>query len=77
MFLFALLSSEESDILIELYDFLKKTYSFKPKRITYYFGIINKKAINSVNSNEENITIIPCLFHLTKSWWRKASKLGL
>ena len=75
--LIALLSSEESDIFIELYNFLKNTYSFKPKRITHDFGLSNIKALNAVYSNGDNITIIPCLFHLTQAWWRKASKLGL
>ena len=75
--LIALLSNEDTDIFRELYNFLKNTYLFKPNKISFVFGLANLKGIQNVYSEEDYITIIPCLFHLTQAWWRKASKLGL
>ena len=75
--LIALLSNEDTDIFTELYNFLKNTYLFKPNKISFVFGLANLKGIQNVYSEEDYITIIPCLFHLTQAWWRKSSKLGL
>ena len=75
--LIALLINEDTVIFTELYNFLKNTYLFKPYIISFDFGLANLKGIQNVYSEEDYITIIPCLFHLTQAWWRKASKLGL
>ena len=65
LLLIALISSEEYDIFIELYNFLKNKYSFKPNRKTHNFCLSNIKALKTVYSNTDNIAIIPCLFHLS------------
>ena len=75
--LITLLSSEESNIFIEVYIFLKNAYSFKLNRISHDFDLSNIKALKIVYSYADNISIIRYLFHLTQEWWRKASKLGL
>ena len=77
MTLIALLSHEEADILTKFYNFLKNTYLFNTKKITFDFSLGNINAITNVFSKNEEIMIIPCLFHLTQAWWRKASKCGL
>ena len=75
--LIGILSHEDSDIYTEFYNFLKNTYNFKPKKITFDFALGNIKGIKSVYESSDNIIIIPCLFHLTQAWWRHASKFGL
>ena len=77
LILIALISNEDSNIFTELYNFLKNTWKFRPKKISFDFGLVNIKVIQTVYSKEDNITIIPCLFHLTQAWWRKASSLRL
>ena len=37
----------------------------------------NIKGIQNVYDSSDNVTIIPCLFHLTQAWWHKAGKIGL
>ena len=77
LILIAILSNESADIYTEFYNFLKNTYLFKPNKITFDFSLANLKGINTVFSPNDVIFILPCLFHLTQSWWRRASKLGL
>ena len=72
-----LLTHEDNETLSELYYYLNLVWKFQPKRITYDFAQGNIKAINNVFGNKDNdILIIPCLFHLVQSWWKKMSKLG-
>ena len=53
----------------ELYYYLNLVWKFHQKRITYDFAQGNIKAINNVFGNkEDNLLIIPCLFHLVQ-WW--------
>ena len=77
LILIGILSHEDSDIYTEFYNFLKNTYKFIPKKISFDFGMGNIKGIQNAYNSSDNVTIIPCLFHLTQSWWRKASKIGL
>ena len=44
----AILSSENAELLIELYDHLKNIYKFNPKLITNDFALANIQAINIV-----------------------------
>lgn len=53
-----LLSAENTELLIELYDHVKKVYKFNPKLITYDFALSNIQAINIVFKSLE-IEIIP------------------
>ena len=53
-------------IFLELYNFLKNTYLFKPKKISFNFGLANLKGIQSLYSQEKDIFIIPCIFHLAQ-----------
>ena len=57
--------------LLGIYSYLKNMWNFKPPKITYYFAF----AINNVYKEDE-IIILPCLFHLVQAWWRKMPKLG-
>ena len=70
-----LLSSEDTETLIELYSYLKNMWHFIPNKITYDFALGNINAIKRVYEGDE-IIILPCLFHLIQAWWRKMSKLG-
>ena len=72
-----LLTHEDNETLSELYYYLKLIWKFNPLRITYDFAQGNIKAINNVfQDKDNNIVIIPCLFHLVQAWWKKMSKLG-
>ena len=71
-----LLSHENGELLIELYNHLKNIYKFSPKLTTYDFALTNIQAVNIVFQST-NIEIIPCFFHLVQIWWKKASILGL
>ena len=75
--LIGILSHEDSDIYTEFYNFLKNTYKFIPKKISFDFSMGNIKGIQNIYDSSDNVTIIPCLFHLTPTWWRKANKIGL
>ena len=77
LILIALLSNEDTDIYVNLYNFLYNTYNFEPKRITFDFALGNLNAIKKVYGSVENITIVPCFFHLTQAWWKNANKCGL
>ena len=50
-------------------------WNFKQPKITYDFALDNITAINNVYKEDE-IIILPFLFHLVQAWWRKMSKLG-
>ena len=72
-----LLTHEDNETLSELYYYLKLIWKFNPLRITYDFAQGNIKAINNVFQDDDNdIVIIPCLFHLVQAWWKKMPKLG-
>ena len=71
-----LLSVENTELLIELYDHIKNVYKFNPKLITYDFALANIQAINIIFKSFE-IEIIPCFFHLVQFWWKRASNIGL
>lgn len=75
MILIALLSHEDSDIFTEFYNFLKNTYLFNPKQITSDFSMGNINAIKKIFSNNEEIKMILCLFHLTLAWRQKQVKV--
>ena len=76
LILASLLSKEDSDTLVEFYSILINSYNWNPKCITLDFALSNINAIKKVFSNSD-IKIIPCLFHLLQSWWRKAANIGL
>ena len=61
-----ILSHENSDIYTEFYNFLKNTYKFIPKKISFDFGIGNIKGIKNIYDSSCNVATIPCLFHLRK-----------
>ena len=71
----ALMSHEDSEIMIEFYNHLKNIYNFSPKKITHDFALGNISALNTVFKSD--LKIIPCFFHLVQTWWRKANALGL
>ena len=71
----ALMSHEDSEIMIEFYNHLKNIYNFSPKKITHDFALGNISALNTVFKSD--LKIIPCFFHLVQTWWRKAIALGL
>ena len=77
LILVALLSHEDTNILIEFYNFIINTYNWEPKILTFDFAKSNINAIKEVFKNNNNIKLIPCFFHLLQIWWRKASSLGL
>lgn len=77
LILIAILSHESSDIYTEFYNYLKNLYRFKPKIITFDFALGNIKGLNTVFTRKKGIVIIPCLFHLSQAWWRRANKIGL
>ena len=77
MVLIALISNEDADIFKELYNFLKNSWNIRLQKISFGLELVNIKAIQTEYSKEENIIIIPCLFHLTQALQRKASTLGL
>ena len=60
-----------------IFNFLKNTYKWIPKYLTFDFGGANIKAVNDAFTDKEDITIITYLFHLMQCWWRKAGALGL
>ena len=70
------LNNKQYDNYKNFYSILKTQYSFIPKRITCNFGLSNIKALKTVYIND-NISIIPCFFHLVQCCWRKANILGL
>ena len=72
----AVFSKEDSNIYSKFYEILKNNYSFNPKKISMDFALANLKAVNEV-FGKSNLEIIPCLFHLLQTWWRKAIKLRL
>jgi len=74
--LIARLSHESSDIYTELYNYLKNLYKFNPKKISFDFALGNIKGLNTVFTPNEGIVIIPCLFHLSQAWWKRANKIG-
>ena len=55
----AILSAENTELQIELYDYLKNIYKFNPQLITYDFALANIQAINIVFKSSE-IEILPC-----------------
>ena len=71
----ALMSHEDSEIMIEFYNHLKNIYNFNPKKITQDFALGNISALNTVFNS--GLKILPCFFHLVQTWWRKANTLGL
>ena len=73
LILIAILSHESADIYTEFYNFLKNTYLFKPKKITFDFALGNIGGIKTVFEQNEDVLILPCLFHLSQAWWRKAA----
>lgn len=75
--LIRILSHEDSDIYTEFYNFLKNTYNFHPAKISFDFALGNIRGIQLAYNSSKDISTIPCLFHLTQTWWRKASKIGL
>ena len=58
----------------EFYNFLKNSYQFKLTKISFDFALGNIKGLNNVFSDNDGIIAIPCLFHLSQSWWRKLIK---
>jgi hypothetical protein len=70
LILVAKFSEESAECYKRFYNLLKLTYIFVPSLITNEFGLANLKALEEVYENED-ITIITCLFHLAQSWWRK------
>jgi len=77
LILVAILSYEDLDIFSIFYNFLKNTYKWIPKYLTFDFGDANIKAVNYAFTDKEDIKIITCLFHLIQCWQRKAGVLGL
>ena len=77
LILVALLSHEDTNILIEFYQFIISTYKWKPKILTFDFAKANINALKEVFKNNDDVKLIPCFFHLLQSWWRKASSFGL
>ena len=77
LILVAVLCGEDSDIYCSFYNFLMKTYKWKPNYLNFYFGAANSKAVKEIFKEKNNITIITCLFHLLQCWWRKAGAIGL
>ena len=75
--LVAILSDEDADIFYSFYNFIKGTYKWRPKYITFDFGAANLKAIKEIFNDGDEVTIITCLFHLLQCWWRRAGQLGL
>jgi len=55
---------------------LKNLYKFNPKKISFDFALGNIKGLNTVFTPNEGIVIIPCLFHLSQAWWKRANKIG-
>ena len=58
LILIAILSHESADIYTEFYNFLKNTYLFKPKKITFDFALGNISGIKTVfEQNEDVLTL--------------------
>ena len=74
--MFATFSEESAECYKRFYNLVKSAYNFFLTLITNDFGLENLKALEEVYENED-ITIITCLFHLVQSWWRKCIKIGL
>ena len=66
LILVALLSHEDTSILIEFYNFIINTYNWESKILTFDFAKSNINAIKEVFKNKNNIKLIPCFFHLFK-----------
>ena len=77
LILVVLLSNEDINIFKDFYIFIINNYDWNPKLLTCNFGKANLKVIKEIFKNNKEIRIVPCLFHLLQSWWRKASSLGL
>ena len=73
LILVTLLSHEDTNILIEFYNFIINTYKWYPKILTFDFAKSNINAIKEVFKNNNSVKLIPCFFHLLQSWWRKAT----